>query len=122
MRRCKISEILVFVPTYNSEKYLRECLDSVLHQTFQDWECVISDDASTDKSVEIAREYEKKDSRFRVLTYEKNVGAADNWNRSKEDNESFAYRLDELPGDLVRNDRSIVPPYTQGKLGGVPKL
>jgi AAA15 family ATPase/GTPase len=41
---------------------------------------------------------------------------------NKEDNESFAYRLDELPGDLVRNDRSIVPPYTQGKLGGVPKL
>ena len=71
MRRCKISEILVFVPTYNSEKYLRECLDSVLHQTFHDWECVISDDASTDKSVEIAREYEKKDSRFRVLTHEK---------------------------------------------------
>ncbi len=93
MRRCKISEILVFVPTYNSEKYLRECLDSVLNQTFQDWECVISDDASTDKSVEIAREYEKKDSRFRVLTYEKNVGAADNWNRSKEDNESFATKI-----------------------------
>jgi glycosyltransferase involved in cell wall biosynthesis len=91
--RCKISEILVFVPTYNSEKYLRECLESVLNQTFQDWECVISDDASTDKSVEIAKEYEKKDSRFRVSTYEKNVGAANNWNRSKEDNESFATKI-----------------------------
>jgi glycosyltransferase involved in cell wall biosynthesis len=93
MRRCKISEILVFVPTYNSEKYLRECLDSVLHQTFQDWECVISDDASTDKSVEIAREYEKKDSRFRVLTHEKNVGAANNWNRAKENNNCFATKI-----------------------------
>jgi glycosyltransferase involved in cell wall biosynthesis len=93
MRRCKISEILVFVPTYNSEKYLRECLDSVLHQTFQDWECVISDDASTDRSVDIAREYEKKDSRFRVLTHEKNVGAANNWNRAKEDNKSFATKI-----------------------------
>ena len=93
MRRCKISEILVFVPTYNSEKYLRECLDSVLHQTFQYWECVISDDASTDKSVEIAREYEKKDSRFRVLTHEKNVGAANNWNRAKESNKSFATKI-----------------------------
>jgi glycosyltransferase involved in cell wall biosynthesis len=93
MRRCKISEILVFVPTYNSEKYLRECLDSVLHQTFQDWECVISDDASTDKSVEIAREYEKKDSRFKVLTHAKNVGAANNWNRAKEDNKSFATKI-----------------------------
>ena len=93
MRRCKISEILVFVPTYNSEKYLRECLDSVLHQTFQDWECVISDDASTDKSVEIAREYEKKDSRFKVLTHETNVGAANNWNLAKENNKSFATKI-----------------------------
>ena len=93
MRRCKISEILVFVPTYNSEKYLRECLDSVLHQTFQYWECVISDDASTDKSVEIVREYEKKDSRFKVLTHERNVGAANNWNRAKENNKSFATKI-----------------------------
>lgn len=93
IRRCKISEILVFVPTYNSEKYLRECLDSVLNQTFQDWECVISDDASTDKSVEIAREYEKKDSRFKVLTHRENVGAANNWNRAKENNKSFATKI-----------------------------
>ena len=93
MWRCKISEILVFVPTYNSEKYLRQCLDSVLQQTFQDWKCVISDDASTDKSVEIAREYEKIDSRFKVLTHEKNVGAANNWNRAKENNNSFATKI-----------------------------
>jgi glycosyltransferase involved in cell wall biosynthesis len=93
MWRCKISEILVFVPTYNSEKYLRQCLDSVLQQTFQDWKCVISDDASTDKSVEIAKEYEKKDTRFKVLTHEKNVGAANNWNRAKENNNSFATKI-----------------------------
>ena len=93
MWRCKISEILVFVPTYNSEKYLRQCLDSVLQQTFQDWQCVISDDASNDKSVEIAREYEKIDSRFKVLSHEKNVGAANNWNRAKENNNSFATKI-----------------------------
>ena len=93
MWRCKISEILVFVPTYNSEKHLRQCLDSVLQQTFQDWQCVISDDASTDKSVEIAKEYEKKDTRFKVLTHEKNVGAANNWNRAKENNNSFATKI-----------------------------
>ncbi len=91
--RCKISEILVFVPTYNSEKYLRQCLDSVLQQTFQDWQCVISDDASSDRSVEIAKEYEKMDSRFKVLTHEKNVGAANNWNRAKENNNSFATKI-----------------------------
>ncbi len=120
IRRCKISEILVFVPTYNSEKYLRECLDSVLNQTFQDWECVISDDASTDKSVDIAREYENKDSRFKVLTHEVNVGAANNWNRAKENNKSFATKilcaddylmtgaLEEQLDLLKRNETAIV--------------
>jgi glycosyltransferase involved in cell wall biosynthesis len=120
MWRCKISEILVFVPTYNSEKYLRQCLDSVLQQTFQDWECVISDDASSDKSVAIAREYEKKDSRFKVLIHGFNVGAANNWNRAKENNNSFATKIlcadDYLNPDalsvqlniLKRNETAIV--------------
>ena len=112
MWRCKISEILVFVPTYNSEKYLRECLDSILHQTFQDWKCVISDDASTDKSVEIAKEYEKIDSRFRVLTHKKNVGAANNWNRAKESNKSFATKIlcadDYLMVDALKEQLNIL--------------
>jgi glycosyltransferase involved in cell wall biosynthesis len=112
MRRCKISEILVFVPTYNSEKYLRECLDSVLNQTFQDWVCVISDDASTDKSIEIAREYEKKDSRFKVLTHEKNIGAANNWNRAKENNNCFATKIlcadDYLMADALKEQLNIL--------------
>ena len=112
MWRCKISEILVFVPTYNSEKYLRQCLDSVLQQTFQDWQCVISDDASTDKSVEIATEYEKIDSRFKVLTHEKNVGAANNWNRAKENNNSFATKIlcadDYLLEDALRRQLDIL--------------
>jgi len=110
--RFKISEILVFVPTYNSEKYLRQCLDSVLKQTFKDWQCVISDDASTDKSVEIAREYEKIDSRFKVLTHEKNVGAANNWNRAKENNNSFATKIlcadDYLLKDALRRQLDIL--------------
>ena len=41
---------------------------------------------------------------------------------TKEDNESFAYRLDEIPGDTLRNDRPISPIYNQGKIGGVPNL
>jgi hypothetical protein len=41
---------------------------------------------------------------------------------NKEDNESYAYRLDEIPGDIIRNDRSILPSYNDGKIGGIPKL
>jgi hypothetical protein len=93
VKGCQIPEILVFVPTFNSEKYLRQCLDSVLDQTFEDWQCVISDDASTDSSVEIAREYERRDPRFKVLTHSQNVGAANNWNRAKENNTSFATKI-----------------------------
>jgi glycosyltransferase involved in cell wall biosynthesis len=93
VKGCQIPEILVFVPTFNSEKYLRQCLDSVLDQTFEDWQCVISDDASTDRSVEIANEYQAKDLRFKVITYSQNVGAANNWNRAKEDNKSFATKI-----------------------------
>ena len=109
---CQIPEILVFVPTYNSEKYLRQCLDSVVNQTFQDWECVISDDASTDRSVEIAYEYQAKDPRFKVLTHSQNVGAANNWNRAKENNESFATKIlcadDYLYPDALTGQLSIL--------------
>ena len=65
----------------------------MLNQTFKDWQCVISDDASNDKSVEIANEYQAKDTRFKVITHSTNVGAANNWNRAKEDNESFATKI-----------------------------
>ena len=65
----------------------------MLNQTFKNWQCVISDDASTDRSVEIANEYQVKDSRFKVITHSKNVGAANNWNRAKGDNESFATKI-----------------------------
>lgn len=41
---------------------------------------------------------------------------------NKEDNESFTYRLDEIPGDILRNDRPILPAYNDGKIGGIPKL
>ncbi|PTT56329.1 abortive infection protein, partial [Aeromonas sp. HMWF014] len=40
----------------------------------------------------------------------------------KTENESFAYRLDEISGDILRNDRPILPIYNSGKIGGVPKL
>jgi glycosyltransferase involved in cell wall biosynthesis len=65
----------------------------VVNQTFEDWQCVISDDASTDRSVEIAKEYQAKDPRFKVITHSKNVGAANNWNRAKDNNVSFATKI-----------------------------
>ncbi len=57
----------IIVPVYNVAPYLREALDSVLAQTFADWECLCVDDGSTDGSGAILDEYAAKDSRFRVF-------------------------------------------------------
>lgn len=60
-------EISIIVPVYNTEQYLSECLDSVLAQQFEDWECLLINDGSTDNSGTICDLYAKKDSRFRVF-------------------------------------------------------
>ena len=52
--------------TYNGQKYIREQVDSILAQSFTDWELVVCDDCSTDKTVEILNEYAQKDSRIKV--------------------------------------------------------
>lgn len=59
--------VSIIVPIYNVEKYLRECLDSIISQTFTDWECLLIDDGSPDKCGEICDEYAAKDKRFRVF-------------------------------------------------------
>ena len=64
----------VIIPVYNVEKYLKECLDSVLSQTYQNILVVLVDDASTDSSVSICKQYCKKDSRFMLLQNEVNQG------------------------------------------------
>ncbi len=63
----KDPEICVIVAVYQAEKYLHRCLDSILRQTFPDWECILVDDGSTDLSGAICDEYAQKDSRFRVI-------------------------------------------------------
>jgi len=65
--------ISVIVPIYNNEIYLRECLDSVLAQTFTNWEAILIDDGSTDNTGKIVDEYSEKDSRF-VAIHKQNGG------------------------------------------------
>ena len=67
--------VSVVIPVYNVEKYLRECLDSVLAQTYQSYEVILVDDGSTDSSHEICREYCARDSRF-CLYRQENSGAS----------------------------------------------
>jgi len=67
----------VIVPVYNVEPWLARCLDSLVNQTSKDLEIIVVDDKSTDGSLNIIREYEKKDSRIQAVTLAKNGGLAD---------------------------------------------
>jgi glycosyltransferase involved in cell wall biosynthesis len=72
-------KVTVLMPVYNSEKYLKEAIESILNQTFKDFEFLIIDDASTDKSVEIVSSY--RDSRIRIIHNDRNLGCAESLNR-----------------------------------------
>ena len=63
----KMPEISIIVPVYNTEKWLRRCVDSILAQTFKDFELLLIDDGSTDNSGTICDEYIGKDPRDRVF-------------------------------------------------------
>ena len=63
----KIPTVSIIVPVYNAESYLHKCLESILNQTFKDFELILIDDGSTDSSGEICDDYNKKDCRIRVI-------------------------------------------------------
>ncbi len=72
--------ISVILPTYNGEKYITETLESVLNQTYKNLEIIITDDASTDGTVEIVKSY--NDKRIKLYINETNLGIGDNTNRA----------------------------------------
>ena len=81
-KESSIPLVSIGVPVYNGEKYLEECLDSVLAQTYTNWECVISVNLSVDRSLEIAKDYARKDSRFKVYEVKEFCGLVENWNNA----------------------------------------
>jgi glycosyltransferase involved in cell wall biosynthesis len=72
--------VSIGVPVYNGDKYIEEVLDSLLTQTFEDFELIVSDNASTDRTPEICQAYAARDSRIRYYRHEENRGAAWNFN------------------------------------------
>lgn len=64
------------MPSYNYALYIKQAIESVLNQTYKNWELVIIDDASTDYSLNIINEYVKKDSRVKLIINDKNLGLA----------------------------------------------
>lgn len=68
--------ISIIVPVYNVEEYLEKCIDSILNQTYKNLEIILIDDGSSDNSANICDQYEKKDSRVKVI-HKKNSGMSD---------------------------------------------
>ena len=69
-------KVQIVIPVYNSEKYLRRCLDSLLEQTYPYWEAIMVNDASQDKSYKIMKEYQAKDDRIAIYNFEENQGVS----------------------------------------------
>jgi glycosyltransferase involved in cell wall biosynthesis len=77
----KAPRVSIGLPVYNGERFLEEALRSLLSQTFTDFELIISDNASTDRTAEICKTHASADSRIRYFRSERNLGLAWNWNR-----------------------------------------
>jgi len=74
--------VSIGLPVYNGENFLEDAIRSVLAQTYEDLELIVSDNASTDRSAEIARDFAASDARVRYFRNDRNLGAAPNYNRA----------------------------------------
>jgi len=74
--------VSIITPVYNGEKYLAECIESILGQTYENWEYTIINNCSSDGSLEIANDYARKDSRIRVHDNKEFFSMVQNWNHS----------------------------------------
>jgi len=76
--------VSVITPVYNSEKFIEKTIESVLNQTYEDFEYILINDKSSDNSEQIIRNYMEKDSRIKLINLEKNSGPAIARNRGIE--------------------------------------
>lgn len=72
----RLPGVSVILPTYNSARYIGSCVQSVLNQTFKDFELIVVDDASTDDTLKIVMEMAQRDKRIRIVKHAKNSGTA----------------------------------------------
>ena len=67
-------KISIIIPVYNTEKYLKKCLDSIINQTLKSLEIICIDDCSTDNCLHILKEYQLKDNRIKIIEQKENKG------------------------------------------------
>ena len=77
-----VPAVSVITPVYNTAEFLAECIEGVLGQTFQGFEYIVADNASTDGSADIAERYAREDPRMRVVRFEEHLPQIPNYNRA----------------------------------------
>ncbi|MEP5614130.1 MAG: glycosyltransferase [Cyclobacteriaceae bacterium] len=98
-----MSLVSVCLPMYNGEKYLRQSLDSIVNQSYQNLEILVVDDCSTDNGPSIIGEYQRKDSRIRLIRNERNLGLVGNWNKCISEASGEFVKL-QFQDDMMMND------------------
>lgn len=89
----KIPTICIGLPVYNGEKFIRKKIESILAQTFSDYELIITDNCSKDNTLKICREFAENDSRIKIISHKNNIGAKRNFYSSlkQSKNEFFVW-------------------------------
>jgi glycosyltransferase involved in cell wall biosynthesis len=108
--------VSICIPTFNGEKYLRECLDSCISQQYPNYEIVICDDGSTDATVEIIEGYAKRNAAIRFFKNDRNKGLVGNWNHciqmARGEWIKFVFQDDYITADCLREFAAAISPST----------
>lgn len=102
-------DITIIMPLYNAEKYLEECLDSILAQSFENFELICINDASIDNTINILEKYSKKDARIKILNNKNRIGAALSRNRALKEVEGMYLTF--LDGDDIFDENMLYIEY-----------
>ena len=99
--------VSIIMGTYNGGKNISRCIDSIISQSYQNWEFIICDDCSTDNTIEIVQEYANHNSKIRLLRNTKNQGLAYSLNEClKNSNGTYIARMDD--DDICLIDRLLI--------------
>jgi len=119
-------KVNIGLPVYNGERFLKETLDSLLCQTYHDFEIIVSDNGSTDRTEEICRDYAAKDERVRYYRNATNIGVGQNFNRVFELSNSLYFKWASADDfckpqllarclDVLENDDTVVLAYSKAR-------
>jgi len=122
-------EVSIIIPVYNSEEVIEETLESALHQTYDDYEVIVTDNKSTDNTVSIVEKYAENNSKLRVFRNEKNLGPVKNWKRCLEESRGEYIKIlwsDDLMSDtflektvdILKNDQEVAFVYSKVNIFG----